>query len=268
MEHWQNIVVPSDDPEIKLINEFKDSLLPLPDPCQKIRELITRFEVCHFKYKKHTEMIRTSIENLYLGLSLSDIGRTHIRSGEGAWKEDVTGRSAPGQQYLWAIMDWLGDEMGSRDRKLTGNNEIDQQRILQWLGKRSEDKDRLVRLLVSRLTWNWKSLEELQRGGWSEKLEQQIIRMDICHYAFPENMDVLLKGIGKLEAVEGFEGCGSFNDEIQERIKEELHSLHDLLHSYKGSKQVEDRYRTWLLVSFMKTIKEQAGLSEPSIDPH
>ena len=35
---------------------------------------------------------------------------THIQHGENAWKNDKTGRSIIGQQYIWAIRNWLSDD--------------------------------------------------------------------------------------------------------------------------------------------------------------
>jgi hypothetical protein len=264
MEPWTNISVSPQDSEIAKINDLGISLGSLPDSYQKIRELITRFEVCHFKYKKHIQVIKDAILNLSLELNPEDIGKWHIRAGEEAWKKDGTGRSALGQQYLWVFNEWMNDDKGIERPK--EYNEVLRQDILKWLGDRNEDTIRLVRLLIARLTWDWKSLEEFQVGESFEQLEMQICKMDVCHYAFSTNLNALLMGIGQLKAVEEFEGCGSFNNEIQESSKEELTILFDLLKSYISLSEKEDQIRAWLIASLMKTLKAQADLSEPLIE--
>jgi hypothetical protein len=53
MKAWSNIQISPQDPEIVKINNLENNLGELPDKINKIRELITRFEVCHFKYQQH-----------------------------------------------------------------------------------------------------------------------------------------------------------------------------------------------------------------------
>jgi hypothetical protein len=130
-----------------------------------------------------------------------------------------------------------------------------------------------VQLLLARLTWDWESLKKLQQGDAFEALEQQIIRMDICHYAFPENLVRLLGGLGKLKAISNFEGCGSYSPGIRDTVKSELAELDRQLRSLlrePAVKEKEDRakdtqIRAWLTACFMKTLKEQAGLNAPPI---
>ena len=64
MSYWSNIEISPKDSEIIAINKFEKSLGELPDNVQKVRELIRRFEVCHFKYKEHLKYINDSIHNL------------------------------------------------------------------------------------------------------------------------------------------------------------------------------------------------------------
>lgn len=53
MDSWSNIQISPQDSEIININEFEKNLGELPEKVKRIRELITRFEACHFKYKQH-----------------------------------------------------------------------------------------------------------------------------------------------------------------------------------------------------------------------
>jgi len=266
MDVWSNIKVSSTDAEIGKINEFEARLGKLPDKVYKIRELITGFEVCHFKYPVHIKKIKDSILNFEPITTLDKIGITHIRHGEKAWEKDSTGKSIAGQQYVWAIKVWLGDISpeeipGDYDIKFGLN-------IQKKLGNKNEDKVRLVRLLLARLTWNWKSYEEFQHGEKYNELKFQICRMDICHYAFPANLDRVLKGIGEMKPVENFEGCGSFNGDIREFIERELLVLNGLFKTfYIGDKSDENnRVKAWLTTCLIKTLKEQVEISEPSIE--
>jgi hypothetical protein len=78
--------------------------------------------------------------------------------------------------------------------------------------------------------------------------------MDICHYAFPDNMDAMLEGLGKMKPVESFEGCGIPNPKTIHYIEEEFGFFVDKIKS-------EDGVRSWLYACMAKTLKEQAGLS-------
>lgn len=264
MNAWSNIEVSPSDAEIIKINAFEVKLGRLPDEVRKIRELITRHEVCHFKYNQHIKNIKDSILNLELCVVPDKIGTSHIQHGEDAWKMDLTGRSFLGQQYVWAIKYWLedthrGEIPDTADKKLA-------QHVYEILGDKNEDKIRLVRLLLARLTWDWKSYEEFQHGGDYKELEFQICRMDICHYAFPSNFNLLLIGIGKMEPVENFEGCGSFDGNIQECIKKQLPVLNELFKSFYYNPDDKSQVKAWLTACLMKTLKEQVELSEPLIE--
>ena len=114
MNAWSNIPISSRDPEIIKINRLEAELGKLPDNVYKIRELITRHEVCHFKYQQHIKKIRDSITNLEPDVAPDKIGISHIKQGENAWRNDVTGRSLLGQQYVWSIKDWL-DHIPSKE---------------------------------------------------------------------------------------------------------------------------------------------------------
>ena len=200
MKAWSNIQISPQDPEIIKINNFEAKLGKLPDKAYKIRELITRYEVCHFKYQQHLKKIKDSIINLEPNIDLTKIGIYHVQHGEGAWKNDATGKSIVGQQYIWAIKEWLN---GNPQKEIPDNyNKELGRKIQEWIGDKSTDKVRLVRLLLARLTWDWKSYEELQHEGEYKDLELQICRMDICHYAFPTNLDRLLQGIGEMRSIE------------------------------------------------------------------
>jgi hypothetical protein len=81
----------------------KKKYIILPDKVKIIRELITRFEVCHFKYQQHLKKIKDSIIDLKPSVDTSKIVINHIQHGESVLKKDSTGRSFTGQQYVWAL---------------------------------------------------------------------------------------------------------------------------------------------------------------------
>jgi len=147
--------------------------------------------------------------------------------------KDTTGKSIIGQQYIWAFKEWLTDN--SKNEISDKYDEKLGQQIHKWLGDKNPDKIRLVKLLIARLTWDMKSYEKLQYGGELKDIEFQACRMDICHYAFPRNLDLLVQGIGQMKAVKEkeFEGCGSYNANIKAYLKKEFLDLNDKLKSLK-----------------------------------
>lgn len=260
MSHWSNIEVSPQDHEIIEIDNFGISLGELSENVQRVRELIRRFEVCHFKYKKHLDYLIDSINNLCPNIDPTIIGKNHISKGEKFLKRDATGRSELGQQYVCALKNWLGDH--SQQTSEYFNVELAQE-IIEWLGEEDPEKERLVRLLVSRLMWDWESYEKYQSKENPSELELQVCRMDICHYAFPKHLELLLDGIGRNRQVENFEGCGSFNLETKNFIKEQFVSLCDKLEAYnKSSLDNSDQIKAWLIASMAKTLKEQIGLKD------
>ncbi len=266
MDAWSNIQVTPNDPEIAGINKLEASLGKIPQNAYKIRELIMGFEVCHFKYRLHIKKIKDSIVNLEPNISLDKIGRNHIRHGENAWANDSTGLSLKGQQYIWAMKVWLGDISLQKVSEYYDKNFGFQ--VQQWLGDKSTVKIRLVRLLVARLKWDWKSYEELLQDSGNKELVFQICRMDICHYTFPVNLDRVLKGIGEMKPVENFEGCGSYNSDIKKFIQKEILVLNDLFKSYNKDNKSDKRnlIKSWLIACLMKTLKEQIEKPEPIIE--
>lgn len=262
MNAWSNIEVSREDPEIRRINEMERAIRQLDPHIRRIRELITRFEVCHFKYLQHIENIRDSILNLKPAVNPDRIGETHIRSGKDAALRDGTGRSALALKYIRALREWLDlhtSENTGRDEK-----EI-QSKVTRWLGERDPEKERLVQLLIARMTWDWVSYGKLEKGERHKELAWQCRRMDTCHYCFPENLDSLLRGIGELKPVENFEGCGSCNSETRESVEREFTDLSKLYRPVSITEPDDsgNTIQAWLLACMLKTLKEQAGLDRP-----
>jgi hypothetical protein len=261
MNAWANIEISPQDSEIIEIDKLEKILGKISENVQKIRELITRFEVCHFKYQQHFKHLKASILNLKPSVKPTQIGANHIRNGKDVVKNDKTGRSILGQQYVDSLKKWLGDY--SQEKSDYFNKKLNQ-RITKWLGDKNPDKERLVRLLIARLIWDWKAYEEYQLRGEYKELEFQACRMDICHYAFPEHLDLLVQGIGKMEPINNFEGCGSFNTEIKTFVEKQYFILCDYLKSSSNKKKSEhtEIIKLWLIACLAKTLKEQVGLKK------
>jgi len=269
MNAWSNIEVSRGNAEISSINKLEEALGKYPDHVRQIRELITRFEVCHFKYLQHLENIRKSIMDLHPYTDPGNIGQNHIQHGDKAWEADKTGRAFMGQQYLWAMENWL--DKNEKNKPPEYNEQLARE-IESWLGEKSLEKVKLVRMLLARLMWDWKtleqqsqkSMEEISQEGGDRGLEYQIFRMDICHFAFPVHLINVIRGIGRMRPVDNFEGCGTCNTNIKKSIAAELIDINDWLISSKeagiSGQDREELTRVWLIACLAKTIKEQAGL--------
>ncbi len=271
MSAWSNIEVSRGDAEIHGINKLEEALGNYPDNVRKVRELITRFEVCHFKYLQHLKNIRNSIKDLQPYTDPGDIGQNHIQHGAEAWRSDKTGRTIMGQQYLWALHNWLDNS--NKDKPPEFNEQLARE-VETWLGEKSPEKVKLVRLLLARLKWDWKALEELSQRSMEEisrqeddmGLEYQIYRMDICHFSFPVHLINILRGIGEMKPLVKFEGCGTYNSNIKKSIRAELLNINDWLLSREatgtGGLDQDELARIWLFACLAKTIKEQVGLKD------
>lgn len=261
MSAWSNIEISPQDSEIIEIDKLEETLGKISENVEKIRELITRFEVCHFKYQQHFKHIKDSILNLRPNVEPAQIGANHISKGKDVLDNDKTGRSILGQQYVNSLMKWLGDY--SQENSNYFNNELNHQ-TTKWLGDKNPDKERIVRLLIARLIWDWKAYEEYQQRGEYKELEIQACRMDICHYAFPKHLDLLLQGIGRMEPINNFEGCGSFNTDIKTYVEKQFSILCDYLKSNSNKKNLnqDEKIKLWLIACLAKTLKEQVGLKK------
>ena len=123
-----------------------------------------------------------------------------------------------------------------------------------------------MKFLLARLSGDWKAYEELQHGGEFEKLEYQIARMDICHYAFPSNLDLVIQGIEKMQPISEseFEGCGTFNEGIKVHLKKEFENLNKEITIIAASSylEIDEKIQLWLTMCLAKTIKEAMYFSD------
>ncbi|GAJ13237.1 unnamed protein product, partial [marine sediment metagenome] len=57
MDSWRNIIISKNDPEIIEINKLENELEVVSTSVREVRQLITKFEICHFKYAIHYDYI-------------------------------------------------------------------------------------------------------------------------------------------------------------------------------------------------------------------
>jgi hypothetical protein len=265
MNVWANLELPAPDDEIAAIDRLERSLGDLPPAVRRVRELITRFEVCHFKVRRHYRHILASIATLQPAVDVERIGRWHPSHGPDACQGDRSGRSRTGQRYINALLTWLGDPplpaSGPPDAEASEIARC----VVAWLGERDAETVRMVRRLLARLRWQFGVDGGL--GPERHALDRQIDRMDICHYAFPGNLERVLEGIGRDRPVEPFEGCGSFNEEIRAFVAGEYAQLRQWLAANADPEPLElgrrDPVRRWLVTSLAKTLKTHIRLDEP-----
>ncbi|MDP6627620.1 MAG: hypothetical protein QGG50_06940 [Methanopyri archaeon] len=129
---WANTVVAPDDEEVAVIDRMEQNLGELPGDVVKIRELITRFEICHFKVQRHYRNILRSIAELRPVIDSDLIGAHHPRNVGDAWRKDTTGRSEVGMRYITALRSWLGEDVSD---DLEGLTEL-KERVDKLLGEK------------------------------------------------------------------------------------------------------------------------------------
>ncbi|WP_406661459.1 hypothetical protein V7O66_02750 [Methanolobus sp. ZRKC3] len=263
LEPWANIGIESPDSEILQIYRLEQRIGTLSNETKEIRNLITRLEICHFKFERHIFRIIESIGRENVDFNLDSIGSSHPKCGKNAWRADKTGRSRKGQEYIWVLQMWLGVLPAEKDPRGIPISLFEE--VYSSLGERDRYKEALVSALLNRLLWNFKT----ERKILPEELENlisQIDRTDICHYAFPENIKKTIKAIGELNSSPDFEGCGSYDERCRQIA---LHYFTDLNYWLQGGMSETGRMlgertllKKWLVVCLAKTIKELAGIRE------
>ena len=264
LEPWGNIGIVQPDSEILKIYRLEQRIGTLSQETDNIRNLITRLEICHFKFEHHVLRIIESIGRMKVDFDPDSIGSAHPKCGENAWRADKTGRSRKGQEYIWVLQKWLaGEQPPERDPRGISRNLFEE--VYNSLGERGKHKEALVSALLDRLLWNF----ETERKTSPEEFEDlfyQIDRTDICHYAFPENIKKTIEAIGELNSSQDFEGCGSSDEEHWEIAQ---YYFMDLTAWLQGGMSETGRMlgertllKEWLVECLAKTIKELAGISE------
>ncbi len=262
MDSWHNIIVSKDDPEIIEINNMENELKGASAPVKAVRQLITQFEVCHFKYAIHYDYILRSIEFLTPFIDPGSIGSSHPRTGPDSWKKNKTGRSRTAQIYINALQLWLNPKSLAGIDSYIRVIQIMKAHVTKLLGERNNEKERLVELLIKRLLW--RPIERYSLGVQLDRLQDQIERTDICHYTFPDNIERVLAGIGSLAPSKDFQGCGSYNSRIKWQVSMWFQQLCKWINGEPGYLDrvlgKRNNAKIWLAACLAKTLKEQVGL--------
>jgi hypothetical protein len=264
MELWANIGFEQPDSEIIEIYRMEQRIGTLPKVAEDIRNLITRLEICHFKFEHHVLRIIGAIGSMELDLDPDSIGSARPSCGENAWREDKTGRSRKGQEYIWVLKAWVaGEKPPEEDSR--GIPEKLFEEVYSSLGQRNKHKEALVSALLNRLLGNFETERKALEVQF-EGLIYQIDRTDICHYEFPENIKKTIEAIGELKPSSDFEGCGSHDEEHQIMALHYVMELNAWLHGERsetgrmlGEKTL---LKEWLVACLAKTIKELAWFEE------
>ena len=264
MEPWVNIGFEQPDSEIIDIYQIEQSIGTLPEVAQNIRKLITRLEICHFKFEHHVLRIIEAIGSMELDIDLDLIGSAHPKCGEDAWRKDKTGRSRKGQEYIWVLKAWVAGEKPPEDDP-RGIPENLFEEVYSSLGQRNKHKEALVSALLDRLLWNFETERKALEKHFGDII-YQIDRTDICHYTFPDNVKKMIKAIGQLKPSQDFEGCGSHDEEHKILA---LHYVMELDAWMRGEMSEDGKtlgektlLKKWLVACLAKTIKELAWFEE------
>jgi len=198
---WANIGLAEPDDEVAALWEWEQRLEWPPSSAQITRELISRLQICHFKFPRHVGKIIEAIGAMRSPVDPDQIGRTHPRYGPQASQADAAGRSSEAERFIAALEIWLA---GHPPRTSVG--EV----ITAALGDRSHLKEQLVSALSRQLRRQHRAGDlGPELGSW----DYQIRCTHQCHHTFPQNVHRILEAIGRGEPVEEFEGCGTFDAE-------------------------------------------------------
>jgi hypothetical protein len=216
---------------------------------QLIQNVISNFETCHFQRDNH---------------KLPDFN--YMPASGSNLRKDKAGRSLLGQQYVWALVNWLAAYPQLRMKGYSDNDIY--MNVSAWLGNKTPQKENLVRMIVAKLTFGWKSLKRLGRRTSNKGLAYFAHTTDIWQYTFPKELDKLLQEIGKVEAeINVLSEKGVINSAEKTIIENEFIILCNLMNSgtainFNGFADENDFINIWLISSITKTLKDQNGITE------
>jgi hypothetical protein len=179
-------------------------------------------------------------------------------------RKDKAARSLLGQYYLWALVNWLADYPRLNITEHFNNETY--RNVSGWLGNKSPEKEKLVRIIVAKLTYDWKSLKKFNQGSVNKGLAYFANSVDIWQYAFPKMLDKLLQDIGRIEfkMYDPYEKPDIGKHEIT-NIENEFSIICKWIRlgnvSMCGSANINDLIKIWLIASITKTLKDQTGLT-------
>ena len=204
------------------------SLYPIPVRMnsQLFPDVISKFETGQFQ-----QINKNTIKLISVSGPGSDYNKHEpgfIPKGKNSQRKDKAGRILLGQQYVWALVNWLAD-YPALNLQGHSNNEIFIN-ISTWLGNRSPQKEKLVRIIVAKLTHDWRSLKRFNHGSKNKGLAHFAYSMEIWNYTFPKMLNIVLQEIGTMEA-ESNDPDGSYISDKDEKtnIEKEFAILCNLM---------------------------------------
>jgi hypothetical protein len=181
------------------------------------------------------------------------------------FRKDKAGRSFLGQQYVWVLVNWLAAYPQLR-MKGYSNNEI-YMNVSAWLGNKTPQKENPVRMIVAKLTHDWKSLKKFNPVSINKGLAYFAYSTDVWQNTFPKELDKLLKDIGKLESNIKYVGDKRANNkEDKTNIENEFAALCNLINSgnainFNGFTDENDLIKNWLITSTTKSMINQTDFA-------
>jgi hypothetical protein len=227
-----------------------------------IQDLIARFENCQILYQQYLYDRKETDETCLVPGEVSSSVSNSAKSRIYEWRNDKTGRSFLGQQYLWALLNWL---TGYPEWHLSGGLNIEFSRYLTGsLGVQNPEKKRIVRLLLAQITSDRKAYKKLHHGIQNRKLEYLAGTVDIYNFAFPHNLDPLIRKIGEINPPQVYIEHDVSND-IRIDVEQEFLNLYKIfnstpayfIHSQLNNSQI---IRLWLFTRLTKTYHGQSDL--------
>jgi hypothetical protein len=231
---------------------------------QLLQDGIVKFETNRFQYQLnilcHPETSQGQISDITDNKQDAD---TFQHNGT-ALRMDKSGRSALGQQYVWALVNWLADY--PRLSVVGHSNNDIYRKVPGWLGTRSTEKEKLVRIIIAKLTHDWKSLKIINPGTVNKGLAYFANSVDIWQYTFPKMLDRLLLNIGKIELKTGnLYEISEIGKVAKTNIENEFSIICNLISSGNdimyGIADKNELIKIWLMASITKTLKAQTTLT-------
>lgn len=283
---WRNCAGESDD-EIAAIDKLEDEISPLDDNTKRIRELISKLEVCHHKAQRHIEII------------IDAIGRGKTNKGPGERPlGSIHPREALTELVIGSLKAWKNNE--HYDVPPFGIGGMSVEDLFGFLGKKTPLKvwqvERVCDKLHSFLDPEFRYYEMVEhpekyaenahyRGATintviSDRVDGEAAKLTLasaidhlqpCNWNFPENLVIVLRAIGgDLRPQVSF--AAHCRNVSQSPVKDYIKNASTILRAYctgesKGvSREIikklgkKNPKKHWLAASLEKTIRMQMGL--------
>ena len=208
--HWERfsrdveetIRMVKSDPELIRLMELEMELEPVSAECRNIRRQIASLEPCHEHYVENVKAILEMIGSMTPETVLDCGVACEARQEEAA-------------AHMRALQTW-------RDADVIAKNADDYAReVFELLGKRTDEKLRLVEHLIEKLKDNGYKVYADEDEDF-ELTESRIQHLEICNYNWRENLRIVLKEIAAGKRLfdwhvpDGYNAHGDCPDRVSE----------------------------------------------------